>query len=83
MELYKIYAYSVVPQIETFLGDFTELPSAKAVIKGFNDTQYEIISNYKAFAAAKTFKELPNVGNIKVLTRIIGDTKHNPGKLQF
>lgn len=83
MEIYKVYAYSFYPQLETFLGDFTELPNAKSVIKGFHDTQYEVIMNHKKFAAAKTFKDLENTGNIKILTRYIGDTEKNLGKLQF
>ena len=83
MEIYKVYAYNFYPPLETFLGDFTDLPSAKAVIKGFHDTQYEVIVDHKNFAAAKTFKELENVGNIKILTRYIGDTNKNPGELQF
>lgn len=73
MELYKVYAVGVKPPFHAFLGDFAELQSAKAVIRGFNDTQHKIINSLDLLKKAQTFSDLENSCSVKVYKWIIGE----------
>lgn len=85
MILYKIYTSNSFLAFTTFLGDFADLYSAKAVIAGFNDTQYNIIDNEYLFKSAKTFEDLEAACSIKVYKWTVGETPVDPenGTLQF
>ena len=85
MILHKIYLSNNFLALTAFLGDFADLYSAKAVIKGFNDTQYNIIDNEYLFKSAKTFEDLEASCAIKVYKWTVGETPANPEKgiLQF
>lgn len=85
MILYKIYVSSNFPAFTAFLGDFADLYSAKAVIKGFNDTQYNIIDDKDLFKDVKTFEDLEAACSVKVYKWTVGETPADPekGTLQF
>lgn len=83
MVLYKIYVSNGFPPFETFLGDFTDINSAKAVIKGFHDTQHRIIDYPERFESAGTFEALERTGNIKIHKWIVGETNSERGVLQW
>jgi len=81
--LYKIYVINSFPPFETFLGDFTDVHSAKAVIKGFHDTQHMCIDFPDKFQKAETFEALEDAGNITVRKWIVGETDTGRGVPQF
>lgn len=85
MILYKIYVNSSFPAFTTFLGDFADIHSAKAVIKGFHDTQYKIIESQDLFKSVKTFEELEKACPVKVYKWTVAETPADPEKgiLQF
>ena len=85
MILYKIYVSSNFPAFTTFLGDFADIHSAKAVISGFHDTQHEIIEDKDLFKSVKTFKDLEKACSVKVYKWTVGETPVDPEKgiLQF
>lgn len=83
MVLYKVYVKNGFPPFETFLGDFTDIDSAKSVIKGFHDTQYKIIDYLDRFEAAKSFEALEKSGNITIHKWIVGETNNERGTLQW
>lgn len=69
MILYKLFAVNSTLS-ETFLGHFTDLLSAKYVIKYFDQQQHKVITDMASFKKAKTFEELEKTATIKVLQTI-------------
>ena len=67
MVYYKIYAYNDDLKVQNFLGDFTDLLSAKDTIRGFHRTQYHIINNNDAFIFCTTFAQLQDTCNLLVV----------------
>lgn len=70
MVLYKLFAVSSTPS-ETFLGNFSDLPSAKYVIRHFDQQQHKVITDMTGFKRAITFEELERTTTVKVLQMIV------------
>lgn len=71
MIIYRLFARSSSPPTETFLGSFTDLPSAKYVVRHFDQQQQKVITDITGFRKATTFEELERTTIIKVLTMIV------------
>lgn len=84
MIYYKVYAYNDDLKVQNFLGDFTDLLSAKETIKGFHRTQYNVINDNDAFIFCNTFDSLKKTGNLLIVKQnTIPDEEEGRGEVLF
>ena len=84
MVYYKIYAYNDDLKVQNFLGDFTDLLSAKDTVRGFHRTQYRVINNYEDFTFCTTFEQLQATCNLLIVQQnTVPETEEGRGEVVF